>query len=217
MKVFSNSLKPTRDNQFNLLLIILVAGTILRIFHFLDNRSLWEDEVFLASSLVKMNFHELAYSTLDYQQRAPIGFLWLVRLSVILFGNHEMPLRLVSLISGVSGLFLFVPVARYFLQNYALPAVFIVAFGVPFRRAKAIWCRVFHNGFITICIYKMLSKAFPMGVIPWRFNRCFCLMVFIFILIRFGGNCDCRFCPHLVAKRLEDVFSLSHTIFVMAC
>ncbi|WP_285544265.1 glycosyltransferase family 39 protein [Dyadobacter frigoris] len=110
-----------------------MAGVFFRIFHYFDNRSLWEDEVFLASSLVRMSFHDLATLPLDYQQRAPIGFLWLVRLSVILFGNKEMSLRLFPLICGISSIILFVPVARYFVRSNhgVMAAVFIVAIAPP--------------------------------------------------------------------------------------
>lgn len=119
--------------QLRILWTILLAGSFLRIFHYLDNRSLWEDEVFLASSLVKMNFYELATAPLDYRQRAPIGFLWAVRLIVGLLDNKEMSLRLFPLLCGVSSMFLFLPVARYFLRTQIslIVAVFLVSFVPP--------------------------------------------------------------------------------------
>jgi hypothetical protein len=91
-------------------------GVFLRLFHYFNNRSLFIDEVYLSTSLIKMSFAELTSPMLDYQQKAPLGFLWLVKLSVVLFGKKEMALRLVPLLAGITSLFVFVPVARYFLK-----------------------------------------------------------------------------------------------------
>ncbi|RDV14205.1 hypothetical protein DXT99_15545 [Pontibacter diazotrophicus] len=106
--------------------ILMGAGVFFRLFHFLDNRSLYVDEIFLATSLVKMNFWELTAPMLEYEQKAPLGFLWMERLMVLLFGTGEMALRLFPLICGVASLFLFLPVARYFLK----PVGVVVAIGV---------------------------------------------------------------------------------------
>lgn len=105
---------------------IIGIGLSFRLFHFLDNRSLYVDEIFLATSLVKMNFLELAAPILDYEQKAPLGFLWMARLMVMLFGNGEMALRLFPLLCGIASLFLFLPVARYFLK----PIGVVVAMGI---------------------------------------------------------------------------------------
>ncbi|MGV3587541.1 MAG: glycosyltransferase family 39 protein [Adhaeribacter sp.] len=107
-------------------ILLLLLGIGLRVFHFWDNRSLWIDEIYLATSLIKMNFGELLAPYLDYEQKAPIGFLWLVRASVLLFGTNEMALRLIPLLSGIASLFLFLPVARYFLK----PLGVTVALGI---------------------------------------------------------------------------------------
>ncbi|WP_224996027.1 glycosyltransferase family 39 protein [Cesiribacter sp. SM1] len=95
---------------------VIGAGIFLRLFHYVDNRSLWNDELYLVTSFVKMSFMELATSQLYYEQKAPIGFLWLVKACVVLFGQKEMALRLIPLITGVASLLLFLPVTRYFLR-----------------------------------------------------------------------------------------------------
>lgn len=109
--------------------MILSLGTALRLFHFIYNRSLWMDEIYLASSFSHMGYSDLAGKMLDYEQKAPLGFLWLVKSAVNLFGYHEMSLRLVPLIAGLFSLFLFVPVSRYFLKPWAqIMAIGIFAF-----------------------------------------------------------------------------------------
>jgi len=99
--------------------IILSLGIALRLFHYFYNRSLWMDEIYLCSSFSHLSYTDLATKILDYEQKAPIGFLWLVKLSVNFFGYHEMGLRLVPLIAGIISLFLFIRVCRYFLQPWA--------------------------------------------------------------------------------------------------
>ena len=131
-KTFTSPQHTFKNHRFALLLV-LAAGVFLRVFHYLNNRSLWEDEVFLASSLIRMDFMELATLPLDYQQRAPIGFLWLAHLGVFLFDKRELSLRLFPFIAGIAALFTFVPVARYFLRSKqgVFAAVFVAALAPP--------------------------------------------------------------------------------------
>jgi 4-amino-4-deoxy-L-arabinose transferase-like glycosyltransferase len=106
-----------KHRSLNILLwAFVVAGIILRVFHFIHNRSLWNDEAYLANSLIRMDFTELMQGPLAYHQKAPITYLWISRLSVLLFGKTEMALRLFSFLCGIASLFVFLPVARYFLK-----------------------------------------------------------------------------------------------------
>ena len=111
------SLPRTSAETWRLVLYVLLGvGAALRLFHFFDNRSLWIDEVYVALSLLRMDFGQLARPALLYEQKAPILFLWLCRVAVAAFGEREMALRLVPLLSGLAGLLLFVPVARALLR-----------------------------------------------------------------------------------------------------
>ena len=111
----------------------LFAGCAIRLFHFLSDRSLWLDEVYLSSSLIHLNFKELINGPLDYQQKAPLGFLILVKLCICLLGNKEIWLRLVSLLSGLTTLFLFVPICKYFLNKPgSLVAIAIICLSPAF-------------------------------------------------------------------------------------
>lgn len=113
----------------NFLLTILILGITLRLFHYFYNRSLWMDEVYLSSSLLRLNYSDLTFTLLDYQQKAPVGFLWLVKLTVNLFGNQETVLRMIPLIAGIVSLFLYLRVCKYFLKPWAqLLAMTIFAF-----------------------------------------------------------------------------------------
>ncbi|MBB2148410.1 glycosyltransferase family 39 protein [Pedobacter gandavensis] len=120
MNTINHSSFLEEKKKWNILLVIfLIIGIAIRLYHYLYNRSLWMDEVYLSSSFLRMDGLEILTKPLYYQQKAPIGFLLFVKYTVQLFGNKEMALRLIPLISGISSLFLFIPVANYFLRKPA--------------------------------------------------------------------------------------------------
>ncbi|QDA62201.1 glycosyltransferase family 39 protein [Hymenobacter jejuensis] len=94
----------------------VALGVAVRLFHYFDNRSLFMDEAYQANSLIRMGFGALATQPLEFDQKAPLGFLWLLRLAVLVFGKGEMALRFFPLLAGIASLLLFVPVARHFLR-----------------------------------------------------------------------------------------------------
>ncbi|GHA56707.1 ArnT family glycosyltransferase [Pontibacter akesuensis] len=112
--------------------LFVACGIFLRLFHYIDNRSLWIDEIYLATSLINLDFAALASPPLAYEQKAPIGFLWAVRLAVLAFGESEMALRLFSLLCGIASLFVFLPVARHFLKPFGVAiAIGMLALAPP--------------------------------------------------------------------------------------
>ncbi len=119
-------------NLSTLTWIAIVAGICLRLFHFFYNRSLWTDEAYLSNSIIRMDFLRLAAPPLEYEQKAPIGFLWTVKLCVLAFGKKEMALRLFPLICSITSLFVFKRVAGYFLKPVGvLIALAILAISPP--------------------------------------------------------------------------------------
>lgn len=115
------------------LYFFLIAGVLLRLYHYFYNHSLWMDEIYLSSSLIRMDYMDLATQPLDYQQKAPIGFLWTVRFFVGIFGTAELALRLFSLICGLLSLFLFIPVCRYFTnEKGAVLGLAMLSLAAPF-------------------------------------------------------------------------------------
>jgi len=87
------------------------------------------DEIYLSSSFLHFSYSDLATRALDHDQKAPIGFLWLVKLTVDLFGKNEMALRLIPLLAGIASVLLFAKICRYFLSPVSsLLAVVLFAF-----------------------------------------------------------------------------------------
>ncbi|MFD1874973.1 hypothetical protein [Hymenobacter bucti] len=123
--------------QQRLLLVLLGLGFFFRLFHFFNNRSFFIDELFLNVNIIKLNFWQLATQPFDYEQKAPLGYLWASRLSVLLLGKKEPALRLFSLLCGLGSLVAFVPVARHFLRGWSV----VLAVGV----LALAWPAVYHS------------------------------------------------------------------------
>jgi hypothetical protein len=93
------------------LIALVVFGAALRIYSWLGNPSLWLDEAALAHNVIGRSFAGLL-APLDRQQVAPLGFLWLEKAAVSVFGTSEYALRLVPLLASLAALPLFAYVAR---------------------------------------------------------------------------------------------------------
>jgi len=134
MDSLTNNSFLKKDQYLNLIILtIIFLGAALRLFHYFYDRSLWMDETYLSASFSHLSYTDLATKVLDHQQKAPIGFLWLVKLSVNLFGNNEMALRAIPLLSGIISLFIFARINRYFLNSVAqIMALAIFSFAPAF-------------------------------------------------------------------------------------
>lgn len=91
---------------------------MLRLWQYGVNRSLWTDEAALALNIVERSLPQLL-QPLSYDQAAPLGFLWIEKLAVMLFGNTEYALRLFPLLAGIAAIFLFYRLAKQYLSPAA--------------------------------------------------------------------------------------------------
>jgi len=103
-------LKPERKRSGfsieQLLWLIVAIGIVPRLSLFLANHSLWLDEAMLALNITHRPLAQLTLP-LDWNQAAPVGYLFLVKLSEMTFGNSEYAVRLVSIFSGIASLVAF--------------------------------------------------------------------------------------------------------------
>jgi hypothetical protein len=115
-------------------LVWWIAGfaIALRILRYLADRSLWLDESYLVLNLTTRSYEHLTGS-LDFNQGAPVGFLFLEKAVLQTLGDSEYALRLPSLIVGVTSVFVFIVVARAYLPRPAVPfALFFFTVIEPF-------------------------------------------------------------------------------------
>ena len=89
-----------------LIRIIILLGIAVRLSHYLPNHSLRIDESALSLNIVNCSSSGFL-EPMEYDQMAPFGYLWLSKLTVDIFGNHEYSLRFLSIVAGGTSLFLF--------------------------------------------------------------------------------------------------------------
>ncbi|MDT7538770.1 MAG: hypothetical protein QOI82_2355 [Actinomycetota bacterium] len=106
----------------------VTLGVLARLRQWLGGRSLWLDEVLIADNLVHRGFGQLATKPLLHFQVAPLIWLELEHLSVVLFGSGERALRVVPLLAGIGVVWLTWVAARRLLPDVLVPvAVLLVA------------------------------------------------------------------------------------------
>jgi Dolichyl-phosphate-mannose-protein mannosyltransferase len=121
-----------------LLTVLVLLGVALRMWAYLADGSFWLDEILLSRNIVGLPLGELLTQPLKLDQVAPRGFLLAERLSVVLFGENELALRLFPFLSGVVGLVLFRRLAERTLDGWGVPfALALCAIAVPFLRYGA--------------------------------------------------------------------------------
>jgi hypothetical protein len=109
----SDQTAPARFSATSWLIgAFLVLGAVLRIARWVHFRSLWLDEIYLASNIVNRSLHDLLFRPLDNWQAAPAGFLLLEHFALHLFGPDERSLRLIPLLFGLASLPLLFAVSR---------------------------------------------------------------------------------------------------------
>ncbi|HEX7960698.1 MAG TPA: glycosyltransferase family 39 protein [Terriglobales bacterium] len=113
------ALKARWSSSAVISLSLLFIGVVLRVIQYLHHRSLWFDEAMLAVNLLNRSYAQLL-QPLDYNQGAPLGFLFLERLIGTHLGFGEYALRLVPLIAGICSLYLFYRLAQLLLPPRAV-------------------------------------------------------------------------------------------------
>ncbi|MHB8463771.1 MAG: glycosyltransferase family 39 protein [Acidimicrobiales bacterium] len=105
----------------------VVVGGAVRVEEFLWRRSLWLDEALVVNNIVSRGYVALLHP-LSGEQGAPLGWLWVQRTMVTLFGANEYALRLVPLAAGIAALALVHWLARHVLGPWpAALATWILA------------------------------------------------------------------------------------------
>lgn len=111
---------------------LIGLGIFSRLLRYLLCFPLWPDEGFLAANYLERGYFDLVGSPLEYHQVAPPFYLWAQLAVVQVLGFNEYTLRLIPLLLGIGGLFLFWRVAARLLGGTALVlAVGIFAVGYP--------------------------------------------------------------------------------------
>ncbi len=158
--------KNTPEKTFQIVFVLLILlGILFRARHFLAGRSLWLDEAMLALDILDLSFWELTQQPLPYQQGAPIGFLFIVKIFTLLFGDSEYAFRLYSFGAGIGALFLFAHLAKAYLQKAgALLAVALFAANLHLiyysAETKQYMGDVFFSLLLLSLLHKLINEPF---------------------------------------------------------
>lgn len=112
-----------RTLHFWLLVVFLVA-VLLRGVHYFGRSSMWLDELASAFNISERSFYQLATESLDFNQVAPLGFLWLQKTATLLFGVNDHAFRFFPFIFSLLSLVLFLSICKNFLKGLPLLGAF---------------------------------------------------------------------------------------------
>lgn len=104
---------------------IAALGVLLRVRAWLEGRSLWLDESFLAINLIDKDLWTLISQPLANNQSAPPGFLFLTWLAYQALGQGDLAVRFVPLLAGSLVPFAAALVAKGVLKSWLARFVFV--------------------------------------------------------------------------------------------
>jgi len=93
-------------NVLNLLGLIIIGGACLVfIISLLVHNDFWIDEAMLVQTVFTRSFGEIASSPPDYSQNAPLGYLYLLKIFSLVFGDTTLAMRLPSVLASIGVMF----------------------------------------------------------------------------------------------------------------
>ena len=112
---YYKSLNRTERLLYLLAIAVILFGVVIRIVVWLQNRNLIIDEANIARNLYERDFGALT-KPLSYEQYAPIFFLWVEKLTTILFGFSEYALKSYPLVCSFGVLIMLMLVLKEYVQ-----------------------------------------------------------------------------------------------------
>src|SRR5215204_2716471 len=125
MKQLKNRLDIIKESKL-VWWAVVAWGWIFYLRQYASNRALWADEASLATNLVNRTFWGLTQQ-MDHHQAAPVGFLFIEKFFITIFGNKEYFLRLFPFLAGLLSVYFIYRLARDHFGTWGLLAVFLVA------------------------------------------------------------------------------------------
>lgn len=172
--------------------LVIVAGVTLRLIHYFTAGSLWHDEACLALNIVHRDFLQLL-KPLDYDQLAPVGYLWLEKVVTLTVGSSDLALRLPSLAASIAAL---------------------IFLALLCKRVFGIWCAIVATAIIAV---SPLWIYYAAELKPYSLDAALALWLMLSFegLLRDGaGATEWR---RLFAKAIVAVFFSESAIVILLC
>jgi hypothetical protein len=166
--------------------LIILFGVLLYMRQYLTCHSLRLDEAMLMWSVINVPMSEFLHQPLAYTQVAPVGFLVISKILVLLFGTGEFALRIFPLFCGITSIWLFDRVSKIYLPGwYATLALLTYVLTGPLvywsSQAKPYICDVF---FVLLCYVIVESVNFKK--LKWRETIALSLLAAVLIWCSFS-------------------------------
>jgi len=127
LKLIKQSDKAT-ITVWSISLFLILLGISISILLYSANRGLWLDEAMLAYSFNTRSFFNLTTSILEWDQSAPILYLYIVKIITLIFGTSELTLRIFSLFSFIGILVLvYILMDKAFKVRYPIMSVAFIS------------------------------------------------------------------------------------------
>ena len=123
IRVSFSRITSFRKIDFWIMVVFLIA-VVLRCIHYFGRSSMWLDELASAFNITERNFYQLATETLGFNQVAPLGFLWLQKLSTLVFGVNDHAFRFFPFVLSLVAIGLFLSICKNFLKGIPLLGAF---------------------------------------------------------------------------------------------
>ncbi len=110
---------------------LILLGVAVRFVQYTSDRPLWADEAMLTINILNRSYREL-FTPLDYEQQAPVGFLFVEKWLTTVFGTEETTLRLFPFLASMASLVLMAIASMELLPfGFALLAILLFVFSAP--------------------------------------------------------------------------------------
>ena len=159
-------------------ILVILSGIGVSIYMNTVGRSLWLDEAYLVSSLKNRSLFQLTASPLDYIQSAPIIYLYIVKILMMIFGDSEGVLRLFSIISyGAAMVLTYYASKRLFRCKYPILCAAFVA-NIDFLLRYSNVLKPYVSEGVWVLLVFIVYYLYQEKKIQW-YTMAVCYMVFI--------------------------------------
>ena len=184
-------------------ILVILSGIGVSIYMNTVVRSLWLDEAYLVSSLKNRSLFQLTASPLDYIQSAPIIYLYIVKILMMIFGDSEGVLRLFSIISyGAAIVLTYYVSKRLFRCKYPILCAAFVA-NIDFLLRYSNVLKPYVSEGVWVLLVFIVYYLYQEKKIQW-YTMAVCYMVFIWaanpVCFFIGGVLTCEFVTGVFQK-----------------
>jgi len=176
-------------------LIFMLAGVITSFRMNLAGRSFWIDEAMLSYSFSKRGLANLISAPFEMMQSAPALYLYICKITTIIFGNTEFVLRMVSVVSFALVLLLATLLAKNLLNMrfFMLPGAMLANFNLFLIQSNNFKQYVFETALLLMVLYAYTligdkSSVCLAGKAGKKIDKNDLIMGLVFMICIWGAN-----------------------------